>query len=409
MSKTFASFIGGLTRWLVLCAALAFAAPASAKDEVFFLGAPPPAPAQTTTQMRPGDIYRMVRTSIARVLATWQVEGKLHGVDGTGFIVDAHGDLATNCHVAAPHAATGPVNIEIQFPDDPTWLHAKVMGCDRDGDIAVIHVDGLSPNRRPLHFAKPGTFGPGDEVIAVGYALGFDGDPTVSRGIVSALRRSVDGGNFSDLVQTDAVINGGNSGGPLLDMYGDVVGVNTYSAASSLSLADIEQAQKQNAVKAGSAPRVGLDVVEGIFYARSAATAEVFVKKIISVGVVDRPDFGITVTALNPTLHLPRRGVQITSIAPGSAAERAGLTDGSIIYSIELGNGVSWEIHTPGDLNDALALMTSGRAVKVQSFALTKNGADQANKHRSVPSSEVKWFSVEITPITATGLLLSTN
>jgi S1-C subfamily serine protease len=402
MSKISSSFAGRLISALALCAALGFAAPASAT----FIGDPSiggnlptgqSAPTTPVALMQPGDVYRMVRTSITHVVVTYPVKNKTEGGAGTGFLVDDHGDLATNCHVVSAEDATGPVRVEIQFPDDPTWLPAKVLGCDAAGDIAVIHVDGLSPNRRPLHFAKPGTFGPGDEVIAVGYGHSLDGDPSVSRGIISAVHRSFIG--FGDLVQTDAVINHGNSGGPLLNMHGEVVGVNSYGEASTLNVADVVQAQKQNALDAGSVPKVGLNVVQGIYYARSATTAQVYVQKIIATGRVARPDLGVDGYSLNATwVHLPRQGVLIKSVKPGSAAERAGLAKGMVIYAIDLGNGVNWQVRSVGDLNDALAFTTPGRAVKLYFFALTDKGIDLANDGKSVPASEAKWYNVDIVP-----------
>lgn len=284
-----------------------------------------------------------------------------------------------------------------------------MLGCDAAGDIAVIHVDGLSPNRRPLHFAKPGTFGPGDEVIAVGYGLALSGDPSLSRGIISAVRRSLDG-KYSDLVQTDAVINHGNSGGPLLDLHGEVVGVNSYGAPSTLKVADVVEAQKQNELDAGSTPEVGLNVVQGVFYARSAATAEVYVQKIIATGQVTRLDLGVSVSWLDPNrVHLPSPGVFVESVSPGSAAARAGLTKGMVIYAIDLGNGVTWQIRTPGDFQDALALMTPGQAVKVYYFSLTDKGIDDVNSSNYVPASEAKWYGAGMMPTSTSSTLISAS
>jgi serine protease Do len=422
MSKISAFFAGRFVAGLVLCVAFGLAVPAFAT----LIDLSPNAAVNPAPLMQPGDVYRMARTSIAHVLVTYQIEDETDGsestktkttegthtraIGGTSFIVDDHGDLATNCHVVdAPHAI-GPVKVEIQFPDDPTWLPAKVLGCDRAGDIAVIHVDGLSPNRRPLHFAKPGTFRPGDEVIAVGYVLSLDGDPSVSRGIISALHRSLLG-QFGDLVQTDAVINHGNSGGPLLDMRGEVIGVNTYTEPSHLEIADVELAQKQNAIDAGSVSEIDLSVVQGISYARSAATAEVYVQKIIATGRVARSALGIVVAPLDPIrFHLPRQGVLIKSVAPGSAADRAGLTKGVVIYAVQLGDEGTSQIRSPGDLADVLALMTPGRAVKLQYFALTDKGMDLANEGKSVPASESKWHNVDIVPAADTASsLISLN
>jgi S1-C subfamily serine protease len=398
MLKTFSSIAGRLVGAVALCAALGFAVPAYDLLTGHLARA---------AHMQAGDVYRMVKPSIARILVTYPVKDKTTGSGGTGFVIDDHGDLATNCHVVTAQGATGPLKVEVQFPDDPAWLPAKVLGCDVAGDIAVIHVDGLSPNRRPLRFAKPGTFVPGDEVIAIGYGLLLDGDPSVSRGVISALHRSLANGKYGDLVQTDAVINHGNSGGPLLDMNGEVVGVNSYGEASTLNVADVVEAQKQSELDAGSAPEVGVNVVQGVFYARSATTVQAYVQQIIAAGQVARLNLGVTVSWLNPTwIHLPCEGVQVQSVSAGSAAARAGLAKGMYIYAIDLGNGVRWEIRTPGDFRDALALMTPGQAVTVYYFALSDQGIDHAGNGDYVPTSEAKWYKVDVMPTTASSTLI---
>jgi hypothetical protein len=163
--------------------------------------------------------------------------------------------------------------------------HVNRAATLQGGDIAVIHVDGISPHRPPLRFAKPGAFEPGDEVIAVGYGLDLFGEPSVNSGNISALHRS--DGEHGDLVQTNAPINHGNSGGPLLNMRGEVVGVNSYGVPSQLKMADLFLAQKQIVDNGGGLPSVGLDIVSGIFYAKGAATAQTYVQKIIALSTAD--------------------------------------------------------------------------------------------------------------------------
>jgi S1-C subfamily serine protease len=414
MSKIFSVFATRLIIAVALSAAFYAASPTSA-------GIVPPPPADGKGSISghlkleaapsiliraAGDIYRMIWTSIARVSATYPTKRG----DGTSFLVDDRGDLATNCHVVMADDSTGPVKVEIQFPDDPTWLPAKVLGCDEEGDIAVLHVDGLPPTRQPLRFARSGTFGPGDEVMVVGYALGLDGDPSVTTGSISALHRSLVDGAFGDLVQTNAAINHGNSGGPMLDMHGEVVGVNTYIERSTLDVGDVTRAQKKNTINAGPPPEIDLKVVQGIFYARSAVTAQVYVQEIISSGRVRRPDLGVAVSWMDSNwLHLPRQGVKVDSVTPGSLAARVGLAKDMIIYAIDLGSGVVWKIRTPGDFRDALALMSPSQAIKLYFYALTDKGTYDANGFDSVPMSEAKWFSVDVMPASTLSGRVSAN
>jgi S1-C subfamily serine protease len=399
---------GSLVSALALCTALGAAAPASATitDNPFLTVTP--RPLQAAPLMQPNEVYRMAWASIARVSVTYQVKGKTQGAAGTSFLIDDHGDLATNCHVVSAEDASGPVKVEVQFPDDQTWRPAKVLGCDAPGDIAVIHVDGLSPDRRPLHFAEPSTFGPGEDVIAIGYGLDLDGDPSVSRGIISALHRSL--GGHGDLVQTDAVINHGNSGGPLLDMHGDVVGVNSYGEVSTVNVSDIAHAQTQNSLDAGPPSTIDVNVVQGVNYAIGATTAKLFVQEIIATGHVTRLDLGITVVSINPeAVYLPRDGVLIKAVTPGSAAAGAGITAGMVLYAIDVGNGVTWQIRTEGDFRDALALVAPGRTVKLHYFALTDKGMADIKNGNSVPVSDANWYYADVMPNSSATSLIAAN
>jgi S1-C subfamily serine protease len=399
---------GRIVVGLCLCAAIGLTVAGSATSKAYdILGGH----AGARAVMQPGDVYRMARPSIARVSITYRVRDKVRRSTGTGFIVDERGDLATNCHVVTADGATSPVSIEIQFPDDPAWLSAKVLGCDHAGDIAVIHVDGLSPNRHPLRFAKPGSFGPGDQVIAVGYALSLDGDPTVSRGIVSAVHRSFEG-QFGDLVQTDAVINHGNSGGPLLDMHGQVVGIDTLTTPPTVKVADVVQALKENQTESdgSSASAIDLNVVHGVFYARSATTAQIYVQEIIAKGRVARADLGVEVSFLDPVwYHLPRPGVLVSAVTADSPAAMAGLEQRVVIFAIGLGNGAQWEIRTPGDFRDAMALIALSEPVTVYYYSLTDQGVHLVGDDGSVPASEARWHEVKITPVAPRSSLMAGN
>ena len=142
--------------------------------------------------------------------------------EGSGFVVDTAGDIVTNQHVV-----DGATSITVRFKDGKT-VKATLVGTDPSTDIAVIKVDvAASGDLHPLTYGDSSTVVPGQEVVAIGSPFGLA--ETVTSGIVSALHRTMDAPNsysIGDAIQTDAPINHGNSGGPLLDATGNVIGVN---------------------------------------------------------------------------------------------------------------------------------------------------------------------------------------
>ena len=145
---------------------------------------------------------------------------------GTGIVLDTDGHILTNAHVVAD---AGEVTVTINGEQ----RSAEVLGGSLSDDIAVLQLDDPS-GIVPATFAD-GDVAVGDQVVAIGNALALEGGPTVTQGIVSALDRSIetDQGQLAGLIQTDAAISSGNSGGPLADAAGQVVGINTAVAASS--------------------------------------------------------------------------------------------------------------------------------------------------------------------------------
>ena len=115
--------------------------------------------------------------------------------------------------------------------NDSATYRGTVLGTDSVRDLAVVRI--CCGSFRKLSFGNVGTLQPGDEVVAIGYALGISGEATVTRGIVSAIR--YDSGYRSDVIQTDAAINPGNSGGPMLSMSGEILGINTFRIDESNS------------------------------------------------------------------------------------------------------------------------------------------------------------------------------
>lgn len=148
---------------------------------------------------------------------------------GTGVVIDDSGHVLTNAHVVE-----GATAVEVTLPGDSSPRAAEVLAGDSESDIAVLQV--VAPSGLvPADLADSSETVVGDEVVAIGNALSLEGGMTVTQGIISALDRSVDTewGTLGDLVQTDAAISSGNSGGPLVDADGEVIGINTAVAASS--------------------------------------------------------------------------------------------------------------------------------------------------------------------------------
>ncbi|MEO8695354.1 MAG: trypsin-like peptidase domain-containing protein [Acidimicrobiales bacterium] len=151
---------------------------------------------------------------------------------GTGVIISTDGLVLTNAHVVE-----GATNLKVTLSDGSTY-NATIIGSDTTQDIALVQLQGAS-NLPAATLGSSGTLEVGEGVVAIGNALDLDGSLTVTSGIVSAKERSLtssDGSTLAHLIQTDAAINSGNSGGPLLNMAGEVVGINTAIIQDSQNL-----------------------------------------------------------------------------------------------------------------------------------------------------------------------------
>ena len=289
---------------------------------------------------------------------------------------------------------------------------AQLVGVDELSDLAVLSVEPRDSRmgeglfgwdkfgKSTLHWAKHMVIG--EDVVAIGFARGQAGAPTVTKGIVSAVNRSTVDGAFGGLVQTDAAINHGNSGGPLLNMRGEVVGVNTYIFPANAdqegrSIAPVlDEDGKQVKVKGVDdkehllfVPVPLTDVTQGIGYARASETARPFVTQLIANRPISRPVLAAEVetVALSPRSHIRSQtgGAKIKSIADYdflAKTERlappkpTGLKEGDIITEIRPEQkdddwpimgliGCDYIIESQGDLNDALALMKRNRKYTV--------------------------------------------
>ncbi|MDQ3176772.1 MAG: trypsin-like peptidase domain-containing protein [Actinomycetota bacterium] len=180
-----------------------------------------------------GGIVETVEPSVVAVTTRLQQQRGPFVTDGegegSGVIIDDQGHVLTNAHVVA-----GATEIAVIIEGDER--SASLVAADAGTDIAVLRLDDTS-GLTPATIAK-GDIAVGDDVVAIGNALGLEGSPTVTRGIVSALDRSIETatGTLSGLIQTDAAISSGNSGGPLVDASGQVIGINTAVAASGVNV-----------------------------------------------------------------------------------------------------------------------------------------------------------------------------
>jgi putative serine protease PepD len=247
-----------------------------------------------------------VEPSIVAVSADVQEAGASGHAVGTGVVLTADGDILTNAHVVAGASA---VRVRLFGETEPR--EATVLAADAANDLALLHVD--ASGLPPAVFADPSTISVGDEVIAVGYALDLDGDPTVSRGIISAVDRTMitEEGALDGLLQTDAAISSGNSGGPLVNARGEVVGINTAVYRGDATTA------VNNVGFAIGAARVLPRVDDLRARAGGAPQSEGY----LGVSLEQRTDGG--------------QGALITSVAEGSPAADAGLQVGDVVTEVD--------------------------------------------------------------------------
>ena len=236
---------------------------------------------------------------------------------GTGIIMTDDGYIVTNAHCVYDdeYNAGEAVDVSVQFSDESKHS-AKIIAYDTETDIAVLKIDAA--NLTPATFGNSDDLRVGELVIAVGNPLGFELFGSVTSGIVSALNRkiSINEKNMT-LIQTDAAINQGNSGGPLLNSCGRVIGINSAKMSSSY----------------GSAS------VEGLGFAIPINEAKTIVDDLIYNGyVTGKPQIGISgedvTEAYSAYTGIPM-GVRVRAVSEGSAAEQAGIRPGDVIIAIQ--------------------------------------------------------------------------
>jgi putative serine protease PepD len=251
-----------------------------------------------------GQIAKADTKSVVEIDATTQSAsafpygGGTESAEGTGFVYDTNGDIVTNQHVIS-----GASSVRVKFSDGSTYK-ATVVGADPSTDVAVLHVDAPSSKLQPLTLADSSRGAVGDGVVAIGNPFGLDG--TVTSGIVSAVGREIaapDDTPIEGAIQTDAAINHGNSGGPLLNLQGQVIGITS-------------QIQSEGGGN------------DGVGFAVPSNTVKQIASQLVANGKVEHAFLGVTPTNASG-------GVGISSVKQGSAADDAGLKVGDVVTEVD--------------------------------------------------------------------------
>jgi S1-C subfamily serine protease len=306
------------------------------------------------------EIYRAAAPGVVHITATGQTSDVFGGTQeqqsiGSGFVIDKAGHIVTNYHVVE-----GATSVEVSFSNNES-MKARVIGKDPATDITVLKVAAPSRALKPLTLGDSSAVRVGDQVIAIGNPLGYD--RSVTSGIVSALQRSITAPNqvstIGHVIQTDAALNHGNSGGPLLNAAGEVIGVNAQIAPSS-SNANI-----------------------GIGFAIPIDTVKQITSTLIDDGKVEHAFLGIEAKAIDSQIaqifHLAvDHGLILARVIKGTGAAAAGLKAGGTEVVVE---GESWPaggdvlvkadghvLNSVDDLRNVIADKKPGSSLKLELY-----------------------------------------
>jgi putative serine protease PepD len=279
-------------------------APAASPQQVTVTNSAAAASSNTSTV---GEIYKRSADAVVKITVTSAGQasplggsGGTQQAQGSGFVYDTQGHVITNQHVV-----DGAESVSVKFANGKTYS-AKVVGTDPSTDLAVIDVDAPASALKPLELADSSAVEVGDGVIAIGSPFGLD--QTVTTGIVSALHRQITAPNnfaIDDAIQTDAAINHGNSGGPLLDMDGEVIGVNSQIESES-----------------------GGNV--GIGFAVPSNTVEKIADALITDGSVEHAYLGVAIEDGSGS-----GGTTLAEVRSGTPAAEAGLQQGDVVTEFD--------------------------------------------------------------------------
>ncbi len=256
--------------------------------------------------------------------------GQVQRGQGSGFIVSADGLVLTNAHVV-----NGADEVTVKLTDRREF-RAKVLGADKQTDVAVLRID--AKNLPTVTLGDPSQTRVGDWVLAIGSPFGFEN--TVTSGIVSAKSRALPDGTYVPFIQTDAAVNPGNSGGPLFNLKGEVIGINSQIYS-------------------------GTGGYQGLSFAIPIDIASRVQAQLVAHGKVTRGRLGVTIQNVNQALAQSfgldkPQGALVSSVEPGSAADKAGLKTGDVIVGID-----GKDVVNSTDLPAAVAEKAPGTPVKL--------------------------------------------
>jgi len=324
--------------------------------------APPPSTlaAPSADAMSVNEIYERAAPGVVQIASTSRTADAFSGdvrpsALGSGFVVDKAGHIVTNFHVVEDAG-----EIRVSFSNRDT-VEAELVGTDPSTDLAVLRVESQASALTPLPLGDSDTVRVGDPVVAIGNPFGLD--RTATAGIVSALQRLITAPNqftIDHVIQTDAPINRGNSGGPLLNARGEVIGVNTQIETGGISTGNV-----------------------GIGFSVPSNTVEDVVAQILQTGRAEHAYLGIAghaITAdLAETYNLPvESGILVEEVRPASGAAKAGLEAGETRVVVagetyDLGGDIivaagGEQISSIEELRDAIAARKPGDKIKLRIY-----------------------------------------
>ena len=328
--------------------------------------------------MTVNEIYERAAPGVVQIASTSRASDALSGdapsALGSGFVVDKAGHIVTNFHVVEDAD-----EIRVSFSNRDT-VGAELVGTDPSTDLAVLQVDADASALTPLPLADSDDVRVGDPVVAIGNPFGLD--RTATAGIVSALQRLITAPNdfaIDHVIQTDAPINRGNSGGPLLNAHGEVIGVNSQIQTGGVSTGNV-----------------------GIGFAVPSNTVEDVVAQILQTGRVEHAYLGIAGRPVTEefakTYNLPvEAGVLVEDVRSGTGAAKAGLEAGETEVVVAgqtyvLGGDIivavdGEQISSTGELRDAIAAHKPGDKIKLRIYRDTKRKTVTVTLGQQPPSA----------------------
>ncbi|MCC7200529.1 MAG: DegQ family serine endoprotease [Gammaproteobacteria bacterium] len=295
--------------------------------------------------------------------------------EGSGFIISSDGYILTNAHVVDQAS-----EVTVRFTDRREF-RAKIVGSDERTDVAVLKVE--AKDLPTVRFGDPEALKAGEWVVAIGSPFGFDN--SVTAGIVSAKARSLPGDGYTPFIQTDVAVNPGNSGGPLFNLRGEVVGINSqiYSRTGGY---------------------------QGVSFAIPIDVAVSVKDQLVKTGKVSRGKIGVTIQEVNQSLAdsfgLDRpRGALVSSVEKGGPAAKAGIEAGDVIVAADGRN-----VERSSDLPSIIARIAPGTTTKLEvwrdrkamSIAVKVGALEEQKTSRAVPArgEEAGRLGLAVRPLT---------